>query len=613
MIWLGAAAVAVVLLYLLRPPARRFAVPSTLLWQRLLERTRKRRRWLRWLLSLLLSLLFVLLLVATLFRLEPRFGAVADPVILIDNTGSMGTRLAADPEMTRLDRARSLARTLLDQSSGAITVADLAGTFGPTTFQSLDEAARAIDRIQWRPGLDARLPNLFLRSTEQEQRAVYLLTDRPASWAGPDERTAAATRRSVPLGANWTLVDLSEDAHNIGFITLSSTHSQPGTLGAPAPSAFIELLNGGNQTQTTRLVVDVLTPDQLTRGAPQPARLLERDLEIAPRATWTGALDLSRAYALVEQRSPGQRVVLRASIEPGNADQQPADDVAWLVLDAGPLTIDGSRRTEVRRWPRWLTRVLETSGRLRVNTRATPGAVRILPNAPQGSDESDPAPCLALAYDGEPQEIAVDDVTLRLPGQPPVALPWTAVALRSAADAATIDPSSAWLRAQPSTAEAASIALVSAPDSESGREPGCVQWHFDPTVAHLETRPEFPALVESILLSVGARSTATTASGPERWIGDRWSSTSPDDPNPGANLMRDAEGLRATAPLGAPITLVATGAFTGQTDPPVIPRITPEEVARRAGSPWPRRSLLLVALAALLLFEAGTRFAGWTE
>ena len=621
MIWLGAAALATLLLYLLRPPARRISVPSTLLWKRLVERTRKRRRWLRWLLSLLLSMLFVLLLVATLFRFEPRFGSVTDPVILIDNTGSMGTRIDVGSEETRLDRALSLARTLLEQSSGAMTVADLAGTFGPTTFDSLDEASRALDRIRWRPELPSRLPALFLRHDLSEERTVYLLTDRAQSWSA--ELTQVADRGGLVATTSdrWSLVDVSSPAENVGFTTLSASPLHGDALGSGLDSAFLEILNGGATRQSARLQVDVLSPQRLDDDPSPPVRLLERDLDIAPDTTWTGVLDLSRAYALAAERPEDRPLVLRAMITSEGADQQPTDDVAWLVLQDGVVAIDGSRRAEVRRWPRWLTRVIETSDRLQVVSRPASGAVRILSAVPP--TDATRSRCLVLGPTAEAAEIRLEGAELQLPHKSPIRLPWTAVAIEgepeqspeSGTDAEPATESSApWLVGRPADSAAAGVTLVSGPDPATG----CVQWRFDPSAAHLETRPEFPALAEQVLLALGTQSTATVES-PSRdrlqvWTDQGWSTTA--SAPAGSALLRDEMGMRAARPLGPSISRVVGDERSAREDRQAsrgIESVEPDAISGRSGSPWPGRAVLLALLALIVVFEAGTRLVGWTE
>lgn len=120
---LGLTAAAVTIIFFLRIQHRRVLVSSSLLWERVLEK-RKRRSWLeilRRLLSLLIALAIGLALAGVLAGAE-RGGAGLTPRsvrVVIDNSVSMAA-LRADGR-TRLEAARDLAGELLDRGSAADT------------------------------------------------------------------------------------------------------------------------------------------------------------------------------------------------------------------------------------------------------------------------------------------------------------------------------------------------------------------------------------------------------------------------------------------------------------------------------------------------------------
>ena len=111
-----------VLAYVLKMRRRRFEVPFSTLWQRVLREKEATSLWkrLKRLLSLLLTLLVLglLLLAAT----EPRLGAAdhdaRSVVILLDASASMKARDGGDEQRTRMDAAIAQVRDILEGMGG---------------------------------------------------------------------------------------------------------------------------------------------------------------------------------------------------------------------------------------------------------------------------------------------------------------------------------------------------------------------------------------------------------------------------------------------------------------------------------------------------------------
>jgi Ca-activated chloride channel family protein len=113
--WLGLGAV-IILFYLLKLKRKRREVPSVLLWQRALEEMEANApfRRLRRSLLLLLQLLALAAIVFALARplVTTRALAAGSTIIILDTTASMNAR--DEDGRTRLDRARELAREMID-------------------------------------------------------------------------------------------------------------------------------------------------------------------------------------------------------------------------------------------------------------------------------------------------------------------------------------------------------------------------------------------------------------------------------------------------------------------------------------------------------------------
>ncbi len=661
MIPLLTALVVVTLIYLLRPPARRVIVPSTVLWQLLVERSARRKRWLRWLASLALSALLVAIVTSVLFGVQWRPASLVDPVLLIDNTGSMAAR-TEDGGTTRLDLAKLRALGVISRATGTITVADLAGTVGPTKYRSLQEARRAVESIEPEPAAEARIPDQ-LRVTEPggPEPQIFLFSDDVDRVALP----------STLDGVNLNRVDTYRDADNLGILVFDATSTGPSVIDQERPSAYLEIANGGSAPQRGRLTVDVLPAadaPQLaqamaaragpsTEAAAKPTkpatevslRLLQRDLDLGIGERWDAALDLERAY----DAFPGQDILVRSRIAlitgRGDgielvSDAQSLDDESWLVLSAPAVSVVALADSNLPRWLRRLTDSKDPSGsvargRSQKDRARTVGRAVMIATRPS---ESVNAPCLILPPRLDPSTtsattLPAEQVELRLPHALPISMPWTEVVvptnpvpgLSRGAAAETGDWLVAKVAREPASAgpsgavggvsaTAEIVVLVSAP----GVAGPCTEFHFDPLASTLETRPEFPALVDRLLLETAAAATRESlvralGTARQQWLDGRWREVEAEKPFDVAAPLRVAQGLlSARPPLDQRITFLhrdgtREGTSEGTSDAASIAEASPTEES----PPWrrPARAHLLAAVAFLLIAETFTRLAGITE
>lgn len=136
----------VVLLYLLKPPLRRFIVPSSLIWDRVLKQTHAGRDRLRWWLSVLLAVLTAAAIILAITRpqLLPTGGSGGKLILVLDNSPTMATR--ATDGVSRWDHAVVRARGIL-QSQSAGTRVWLADTMRRIPTPGFEDRDAAIERL----------------------------------------------------------------------------------------------------------------------------------------------------------------------------------------------------------------------------------------------------------------------------------------------------------------------------------------------------------------------------------------------------------------------------------------------------------------------------------
>lgn len=240
--WLALAATAGLFSYLffLKIRAPRVAVPSLLLWQRVLDAEREMTLWerIRKTVSWLVITIIGVALVLAVLRPAPAVTAAGGGrrLIILDSSWSMGAETSAGE--TRWERAIAEARALIQSSAGdEVAVATTADGLveGPSTDSVLLEAA--LDRLEPSGGEDADWPRLA------NVTKVHFLTDGAVPRAIADLESA---------GADVVVQSVYEAAPNVA-ITAFEVH-EPGAPDAQA-EAYLELANYSPAAQSVSVAV----------------------------------------------------------------------------------------------------------------------------------------------------------------------------------------------------------------------------------------------------------------------------------------------------------------------------------------------------------------------
>lgn len=286
-----AAAAVTLILYLLRPPARRLVVPSVLIWERVLRGSKRQADRLRWWLSLLLAGTIASLIAIAVFG--PQIGGAAKgegrTVLVLDNSPTMAARTTDG--RTRLEQARAEGRRLIQAlpAGAQVMVADTQRQIVTPTFELRDLALKTLDALQAGHQVQASIPDVAVIARAGKR---YAISD-------------GVLLREVP--ADFVAVSVFEAVENVG-ISAFDIEMVPGS--PQRYQAFLELANAG--------------------GSDKPV-----ELEI----TGSGAQRISRQLLLPANSATAQVVdisafdggpVRAALVAPGDA--LPADDVAYGFL-----------------------------------------------------------------------------------------------------------------------------------------------------------------------------------------------------------------------------------------------------------------------------------------
>lgn len=297
---LGAAAAVASCLFLIKLRAPRVAVPSLLLWRRVLDEVREQTLWerIRRAVSLVLTVLIALAL--GLAALQPRpdtataTGERRDRVLVVlDSSWSMLARTRSGE--TRWERAIAQARRLASAAGGSeLALATTADGLveGPTTDRALLDAA--LDRMSPAGGDAASWPRLA------GVGSVHFITD------GTIAR---------PLDPSVAVHSVFESAANVG---ITAFHVRPSLSGDRAGDAYLEVANYGSAAQRVRV--------RLTRGG---STLIDRQVDMAAGEALRQALPIAR----------GPEALLRARVD-ARSNALDADDEAFAWIDkARPLAV----------------------------------------------------------------------------------------------------------------------------------------------------------------------------------------------------------------------------------------------------------------------------------
>ncbi|REJ76634.1 MAG: hypothetical protein DWQ36_04175 [Acidobacteria bacterium] len=303
---LAGVGLAVLLLYLLKPPPQRREVASLQIWEKLArQRSRRRDLW-RWLLSLLLSAALAAALAAAWTGLSGGGSTLRQPLVVIDVAPSMATRTASGA--SRFERALELAERIGRRAAPPIGLTTTAG----------DRLFVAGDAAQFSAGL-SQLAERWRPRLGDPAHAAALAFPAPPAGAFTAVDLVLLTDGVQPLdpppdAAIWSVF---EPAVNVA-LTAFEVRSDP----ANASSAYVEVRNDSTEAVETRLVVrdDGVGTDG--KGDPENRPLAEQALRLSPGESWSGRLRLPAA-------TQARRITARVTTPD---DALPGDDDASALL-----------------------------------------------------------------------------------------------------------------------------------------------------------------------------------------------------------------------------------------------------------------------------------------
>jgi len=287
---LAAVTALIVALHLLRPPARRVAFPSTLLWARALAHApRLRAPWRRRLaLALALSIAWLLLFALPLPGGLFGGGEASRVALILDTAPSMAARTRDG--RTRFEHAREGAQRLIDALPAAAEVAllDTTASGMPTGFVTPREARAALARLQPVGQGRVAMPPL------PGDAAVHVFTDGVAL---------------DPVGAQASIHSVFEPADNVA-VTAFDVRTLP--QHPTRADALVQVLNASPGKRRMQLIV---------RGSDGFHVAQALDLDAGERADVTIDVSAYRGSVLAAAASLG-------------GDALAADDIAYAVVPA---------------------------------------------------------------------------------------------------------------------------------------------------------------------------------------------------------------------------------------------------------------------------------------
>jgi Ca-activated chloride channel homolog len=233
-----AGVVVVLALYLLRPPLRRFLVPSSLIWERVLRQSHAGRDRLRWWLSLLLATLIVAAVIVAIVRPQvlPTGAGGERLVLVLDNSPTMATRTTDGA--SRWDHAVERARTLIEaRGAGArVWLADSMRRIATPAFEDRDAALERLAQLTVVHGGTPRVP-LPPPDMESGEAEVVVITD-------------GVRITEVPRSAR--LESVFDPVENTG---ITAFELRPLPADPRRVQAFVEVANGGGTPKEVALAV----------------------------------------------------------------------------------------------------------------------------------------------------------------------------------------------------------------------------------------------------------------------------------------------------------------------------------------------------------------------
>lgn len=347
--WVAAVAGALTILaYIIKMRRRRFEVPFSSLWKRVLDQRDANALWkqLKRLLSLLLMLSILgLVLVAALGpTLGGRDTEARSVVVLLDASASMKAQDGDPdrPKLTRMERAKERAKELVDAMGGGdlAMVMRVDGQATPLSRFDGDKPMlrKIIDGVQ-PVDTPADLPRALSAAADalrgRQHPLIVIISDgayseqqlRQVSWEAAAGEAAAGSGSGTGAGFEMrelAAVDLSgidvrylgvgSRAENVGIVAFNVRRY---IANKAAYEVFIEVQNFGTEPATRQLA--------LYNG--------ETAIEVKPIALAPG-----QRIREIYRQLPGGESTLRASLRPGDgpggSDPFPLDDQAWALLPA---------------------------------------------------------------------------------------------------------------------------------------------------------------------------------------------------------------------------------------------------------------------------------------
>ncbi|HZP91577.1 MAG TPA: BatA domain-containing protein [Burkholderiales bacterium] len=243
---------AVAMLYLLHPPARRVLVPSNLIWERVLRAAHRVDDRLRWWVSLLLALAIAGCLAAAFLHLRLPGAAPSEgrEVVVVDDSLTMATRTADGS--TRFEHARARARELLGaMPAGAqVMLADTMRAIATPCFDTPRAALETLAGLEVVRGTDPAVPDLVASAPAEK---FHVLTD-------------GVLLRNLPRRA--MAVSVYEPVENVG-ITAFRVRAVPGDSGRY--EAFVEVSSDSGASKEIELTLSGAGAPRVTRRLLVPA------------------------------------------------------------------------------------------------------------------------------------------------------------------------------------------------------------------------------------------------------------------------------------------------------------------------------------------------------
>jgi Aerotolerance regulator N-terminal len=255
-----AALIAVALLYRLKPPHRRLAIPSMLIWDRVLRKSHTGSDRLRWWLSLLLCALIAAALAIAFLSSQRLVGGSSQRLILIlDNAPTMVTRTTSGA--TRWDQAVVRAGELLAGRAAdtQVLVADTMRRIAIPEFEERDAALVRLQSLRVAHGAAPVMP--ALPALEQYETVVF---------------SDGVLLTGVPRSAR--VESVFEAVENAGIVAFD-VRAQPADPGRPL--AFVEVANAGGAPKKIELVLTGLG-----------GRSVSKSIEVAAGSSRHTTLDL---------------------------------------------------------------------------------------------------------------------------------------------------------------------------------------------------------------------------------------------------------------------------------------------------------------------------------